>query len=151
LSGPTPSSSERVQLTRLPKASRLRLLKSHPTWFIKVLSHIGHILSLYQRRVMYCHCTVCRWWQHALVNCNGLLPEILESSSRCPSEAESQPPKAKDICYCYSSRLQFSELHQRSHPATETSDPCTLPSSRAKDGLKNFSTDIPLDFTTSWA
>jgi hypothetical protein len=48
--------------------------------------------------------TVCRWWQHALVNCNGLLPEILESSSRCPSEAESRPPKAKDICYCYSSR-----------------------------------------------
>jgi hypothetical protein len=30
------------------------------------------------------------------MNCNGLLPEILESSFRCPSGAESQPLKAKD-------------------------------------------------------
>ena len=63
------------------------------------------------------------------------------NSSRCPS-AESRR---------YQLLPQFLEPHQWSCPATETSDPCTHPSSQAKDGLKNFSTDILPDFTTSWA
>jgi hypothetical protein len=76
------------------------------------VGHIGHsIVTQYVTRVMYrsSHCTV----QYiiddgssllALVNWNGLLPETqVKSSSRCPSEAESQLLKAKDICHhCYS-------------------------------------------------
>ena len=86
-----------------------------------------------------------RGWQlAALVNCNGLLP------GTCPDALQQKANLRKQKISAIVTVLGAASVIMSGN-ATETSDPCTHPSSQAKDGLKNFSMDILPDFTTSWA
>ena len=86
-----------------------------------------------------------RGWQlTALVNCNGLLPGTRPDALQQKANLWKQKISAIATVLGAASVIMSSN-------ATETSNPCTHPSSQAKDGLKDFSTNILPDFTTSWA